>query len=257
LRDALIAVNGVLISSDVEAGSLGSFRVHGYVGGTTIDQDSELGNRAGEGLSRLNEIQVERLNGGGLEWFTPIDGLRVKGSMNYVSHNSASGEIDVVSPTPGVPPGLVASVPFETDTAQVRDFIVGAEYQNGSLTVASEYRNTYVNILIPGVFGGPSSEIQTREQGAYALASYRFLPKWECALFGNWAYSSSDNFPSDSVADFRRTAGVALRFDPTENWLIKAEFQRNRGTLGLDRNDNPEGMSEYWNLLAIKTTFDF
>lgn len=74
---------------------------------------------------------------------------------------------------------------------------------------------------------------------------------------GTWSYSKNYNAFADSVADFKRAAVIALRFDPTEHWLIKAEFQRNRGTLGVYGQDNPAGTSEYWNLFTIKTTYDF
>lgn len=74
---------------------------------------------------------------------------------------------------------------------------------------------------------------------------------------GTWSYSKDYNGFSDPTADFKRGAVAALRFDPTEHWLIKAEFQRNRGTLGVYGQDNPNGMSEYWNLFTVKTTYDF
>jgi hypothetical protein len=57
---------------------------------------------------------------------------------------------------------------------------------------------------------------------------------------------------------FNRGVVAAVRCDITSHWLVKAEFQRNRGTAFLLVQNAPaSGYEEYWNLFALKTTFDF
>jgi len=251
-RDFFIAVNGVIGSATIEAGALGSFHGHAYVGGQTVSTDSAIADEyRGAGVSSIDGIHVKRADGGGVEWVTPVEGLRFKGSVHHVNHMIADATTDVV-----IAPPAVTSLPWQIDLENYVNFIAGGEFQVGNLTIASEYSNAYYKAVFTPP-GQTETAVHNRTQGAYLNGSYRFLPKWEGSLMGTWSYAVDDSKPQDSVYSFRRGAVIALRFDPTEHWLIKAEFQRNRGTLGVAPRDNPDGTSEYWNEFALKTTYDF
>ena len=264
-RDFQVAVNGAAVNG-AWSGRLGALRGNAYFGGQTVDSDGAIADRytAAATVSTVDNITVRSAGGGGLEWNTPMEGLRFKGSALSVSHMVA----DVTSSAgEQLAPGIRVSgdQSWKIDLTNYVNWIVGAEYQVGNFTLASEYSNQYysVDINTPtyitnvGPIPVPATHVSNRTQGAYLNGSYRFHPKWEGSLMGTWSYSNDYAGAGDLVANFKRAAVLALRFDPTEHWLIKAEFQRNRGTLGVYGQDNPNGTSEYWNLFTVKTTYDF
>ena len=264
-RDFQVAVNGAAANAAWNGG-LGSLRGNAYIGGQTVDSNGAIADRytAAATVSSVDNITVRGAGGGGLEWITKMEGLRFKGSALSVSHMVADVTTNAGTQlAPGV--SVASDQSWKIDLTKYVNWIVGGEYQIGNFTIASEYSNQYysVDINTPtyitnfGPIPVPSTSVSNRTQGAYLNGSYRFHSKWEASLMGTWSYSKDYNGLSDSVTDFKRGAVVALRFDPTEHWLIKAEFQRNRGTLGVYGQDNPDGVSEYWNLFTVKTTYDF
>jgi len=265
-RDFQVAVNGVEANGTWNGGAIGSFHANAYIGGQTVDSNGAIAQRFTEAatVSTVDNITVRGAGGGGLEWNTPMEGLRFKGSVLSVSHMVADVTTNAGTQlAPGIT--VTSDQSWKIDLTKYVNWVVGGEYQIGNFTFASEYSNQYysVDINTPtyntnfGPIPVPATLTSNRTQGAYVNGSYRFHPKWEGSLMGTWSYSKNYNAFADSVADFKRAAVIALRFDPTEHWLIKAEFQRNRGTLGVYGQDNPAGTSEYWNLFTIKTTYDF
>ena len=264
-RDFQVAVNGAAVNGSW-SGGFGALRGNAFFGGQTVDSDGAIADRytAAGTVSTVNNITVRSAGGGGLEWNTPLEGLRFKGSALSVSHMLADVTTNAgESLAPGVQ--VSGDQSWQIDLTKYVNWIVGGECQIGNFTFASEYSNQFysvdVNTPTFTTNGGPISATSTvasnRTQGAYLNGSYRFHPKWEGSLMGIWNYSKDYDGAGDSVGDFKRAAVLAMRFDPTEHWLIKAEFQRNRGTLGVYGQENPDGISEYWNLFTVKTTYDF
>lgn len=264
-RDFQVAVNGAELNG-AWSGGFGSLRGNAYIGGQTVDSNGAIADRytAAPTVSTVDNITVRGAGGGGLEWTTPMEGLRFKASALSVSHMVADVTTNAGT---GLAPGVAVAgdQSWKIDLTKYVNWIVGGEYQVGNFTIASEYSNQYytVDINTPtyntnfGPIPVPPSSASNRTQGAYLNGSYRFHSKWEASLMGTWSYSKDYADTGDSVANFKRGAVAALRFDPTEHWLIKAEFQRNRGTLGVYGQENPGGVSEYWNLFTVKTTYDF
>jgi len=50
---------------------------------------------------------------------------------------------------------------------------------------------------------------------------------------------------------------AALRFDVTPSWLFKLEAHRMDGTDLVLNVENPSGLKENWNLVAIKSSINF
>jgi hypothetical protein len=113
--------------------------------------------------------------------------------------------------------------------------------------------------------GTPIDEEFTRENGAYLSAAWRFHPKFEGLIGGQWGLSDGDldGSPVDPTPGERkhhRSINIALRWDVTDHWLIKAEAMWADGTLlitGGEQQDTPNGIQENWSLYTLKTTFDF
>jgi hypothetical protein len=58
---------------------------------------------------------------------------------------------------------------------------------------------------------------------------------------------------------FSKIATVGLRWDPTPNLMLRAQYQWNQGTLVLSQLENPDfpRQREYWTLLALQVAFRF
>ena len=273
-RDLYIAANGFQLSGSVRAGIFGSLDASGFIGTQNVDNKAgtPVADQFGQGLFAVTSINVKRFDGASLTWNTPLDGLRFKGSFLHASGITASGNVQegvgFGTPVPGM--SSVITFPATGVTYQLptwQSIILGGEYQHGNLTLACEYLNEYYKAVYDfdaatsALVGSRHNEEYSRIQGAYGSAAYRFHPKWEGCIGYNWMMLDDGN--PQSVANDElgrhehRGMSFALRFDPIEHWLIKAEFQRNRGTLNVSTADNPAGLSEYWNMFALKTTFDF
>ena len=246
LRDLNVAVNGAGMTTTVRPGNLGAFTLFLYGGGQNIDEQGPLADLLANpalGIGGFDRMSIKNDVGGALTWQTPLDGLRIKGSLKNVN----GFEADVAAPLPGGP----------VDLRMVHYYsgIVGADYQQGDLVVAAEFADAYGS-LITDLQGGGEVPGHLRQRGAYGTVAYRFVERWEALAGFNWY--CDNGMVHDPVASFTRGAVLALRCDITSHWLVKAEFQRNRGTALLDpKYAPPSGYDEYWNLLALKTTFDF
>lgn len=245
-RDLFIATNGAGLGSNLDAGALGRLGLFTYIGGQTIDEDGPLGTAFASATlgNTVDSITLKHQAGVSLTWETPLEGLRLKGSFLASDNVNVESHISVATPTV-VNRSIPISLPYYYST------IAGAEFQHGDLTAAAEYSNAYGKIETDLTSLGAG--VQTsylRQQGAYGSLAYRFHESWEALGAYTWSYEKES--VHDPVASFNRGVVVALRYDVTDHWLIKAEFQRNRGTAFVD-----EGDEEYWNLFALKTTFDF
>ena len=50
---------------------------------------------------------------------------------------------------------------------------------------------------------------------------------------------------------------AAVNLMPLSNWSLKVEFRDVYGELGINKGDNPGGIENHWQVLALKTTVDF
>jgi hypothetical protein len=246
-RDVALAVNGAGVNLAFHPDRIGNFQLYAYVGGQNIDKDGPIADAfidPANGISGVDSITVRRVDGFSLTWETPLEGLKLKGSVEQVN------EIKVNAYSTAAIGSSVVNLPVTFLLPNYLSTIVGGEYQTGNLTLASEYslsQSKIVTDLSALGFGESVSELHT--EGLYGTASYRFLQHFEGLLGATWEHESAG---ANTVA--ARTAGTiaALRWDVTDHWLVKAEFQRNKGSKLAS-----SGTEEYWNLFALKTTFDF
>jgi len=272
-RDLYVAGNGAEANSTVQAGKAGSFDLSLFFGGQTADHQAgtPLADALSPGLGiTLDKLDVKRVVVASVAWNAPLDGLRVKGSFEGVKDVTFGGSSADLTNL-GFP--TFASVPTFTLDGNLPHFmtyLLGAEYQHGNLTLAAEYSLTMIKLeeTLNGLSPIPSTTVITasgRNKAAYLVGTYQLTPKWSAAAGWNWAIN--DQLATNPVptlqADLdaaksneQRGFLVAVRYDPAPHWLIKAEFERNRGNAVTDTSD-PTHLSLYWNLFALKTTFDF
>lgn len=246
-RDVFLAVNGVGENLTFRPAGLGSFQLYAFIGGQNVDKDGPLGdafNIPSRGISGIDSIAIRREDGASLTWETPLEGLKLKGSILQ------SYGIDVNAYSEIVASGRVVRLPITYSLPNYINTIVGFEYQHGDFLVASEYTNARSEIIADySALGLGQTTSELNQEGLYGSASYHFLGRFDGLIGESWNHSKSD---VETVASRTVSTIFALRCDITEHWLVKAEFQRNKGTL-----DATTGTQEFWNLFALKTTFDF
>lgn len=264
-RDLVIAANGFQLSGALRAGSIGSYDWSAFVGTQNVDNrtGTPIADQFGQGYFSMTGMNVKRMDGASLTWNTPLDGLRIKGSFMHATDLTVTGQVQSSAGAISFPAtGVTYIVPTWSSV------IFGSEFQRGNWVLAAEYLNEYYKVNydysadVDAVLPGPAhNEEYQRMQGAYGSVAYRFHPQWETTVGYQWMMTEDGLSRTAANDDLRRNehraVSIALRFDPVDHWLIKVEYQRIAGTMNIARADNPQGMSEYWNLFALKTTFDF
>jgi hypothetical protein len=240
-RDFMLAVNGFGLTASYNAGPLGSFEINGFIGTNnySADEGGIYDLMADLGMDP-NRISIQSTQGGQLTWSTPLDGLRLKYSLSNAAGFEARGSFAAI-------PGST----YDFVMPNYWDNIWSLEYQYKDLLISAEYNYIFLRGTISGSFL-PDSEITSTTDAAYISAAYRVLPKWE--VLGGWQWSKTD---SDTTSKWY-ALNAAVRYDITDHWLIKAEYQWTHGTSILRVAEQPDGtIEDIWSYVAIKTTFDF
>lgn len=253
-RDIMLAINGVGLTTTFNAGPLGSFDLNAFVGDNNYDSsEGPLYDIFNELLGEPSSLSVEMIRGGQLTWNTPLEGLRLKYSLLDAYKFKAEGTAAVVIVAP--PPTSPVSIPYSFEIPHYWDNIFSAEYQYGDLTIAGEYNYTFFHATVE-VDGVQQSETTDAIHSTYLSLAYRFHPQWEA--LGGWQWSQTTAEGTAPSKEKWYAWNAALRYDVTNHWLIKAEYQWTHGTGLLSVADQEDGtLEETWGYFALKTTFDF
>jgi opacity protein-like surface antigen len=258
-RDIMLAVNGFGANSTVNAGALGSFDLNAYVGNNNYSaSEGPLHDTFTNLLGEPSSIEVEMIRGGQLTWNPPIDGLRLKYSLLDAYKFTAEGAVATIVIDPDGP-GPIPLGPFDItysfDIPHYWDNIFSIEYQFSNFTVAAEYDYTYFRSHVE-VFGQGPIDNSNATHSTYLSAAYRFHPKWEAV--GGWQWSETTTAGSQNTNTKWYAWNAALRYDITDHWLVKAEYQWTHGLGPVSAAEQGDGTTEeIWSYVALKTTFDF
>ena len=125
----------------------------------------------------------------------------------------------------------VASVEYETSIATYASEVVAG---GGALQIESTLAGTQLM----------DTRNAIRFAGGYAGATWH-LPH---NLSANTAYDVQLGNRLDPGYNRAQRLILGLRYDLTEHWLVKAEWQGVQGTYGVFDTDNPDGASAYWQI---------
>ncbi|MBX3226886.1 MAG: hypothetical protein KF837_06220 [Labilithrix sp.] len=240
-RDFLLAQTGGEVYGRVRLGSLGAFEYRLFGGTIFVDPGNQT-----TSAQPITNVDVPYVVGERAMWETPLEGLRVGGTLEAAKLN-----LDFIIPpgNPQYPPG--------PSTLGLRAVIgiLSAEYVRDRLLLATEYaRSTaqYDSPLLP-----PQAPIVT--ESFYAMASYRFASWFTPGLYYSATYATvADRSGRDkSMHDVAAT----LRFDVNPWWIVKLEGHAISGTAGLDPALNggtpTTAMTQNWGAFFVKSTVHF
>jgi hypothetical protein len=238
-RDFLLAQTGLELYGYLALGAGGGLDYRLY-GGTVFVELSE------SAFVAPTDVQVPYIFGGRVMWETPLDGLRVGGSVQALRLDFNG----LLAPAPGAPRvPVVARLPVVLWAAS-------AEYALQDLLLATEYSRWRVEV--ESMTMGYESRVRYQER-CYVMGSYRVAP-W----FTPGAYISAF-YPNVDVREGRQSYqhdfAATLRFDVNSHWLVKLEGHFMHGTADLDSTLNGGAplatLSENWGLFLAKMTAYF
>lgn len=240
-RNFLLAQTGFELYGYRASESLGALEYRLYGGTIQLDIPSTPGSP-----SVIRNISAPYVVGGRLMWEAPLEGLRLGGSVQVLRLDA-----DLQSASD---PTAVASV-----RVPALLWIGSLEYTAGHWLFAAEYsqwgsETTSSNAAVTR----PRPHIVSER--FYALLAYHALTWLHLGSYFSVNYGNIEN-RGQPRQNYQYDLAGTLRFDLTENWLLKLEGHWVQGTLGLSPalNDNRPitDLSSRWAVFLLKTTAYF
>jgi hypothetical protein len=233
-RDLLLAQTGAELYGYVEIQKLGSLEYRLYGGTLTTDTPAPP-----KGLT-LTQFRVSYVGGGRLMWQTPLDGLRVGGS--------------------------VQTLKFVEDLATASGAPLDLDFRFVLWLASAEY--SFRDWLIAGEFGRWHAEVDTNTAAPafttnsryYVMAGYRLRPWLTPAVYYSGFEPHLARAPVGN-AKYQHDIAATLRFDVNSFWLFKLEGHYISGTADLDSGINGgtplAQLPASWMMFLAKTTVYF
>jgi hypothetical protein len=238
-REILFAQTGVELYGFLRSDSLGALDYRLFGGTIFLDADSLTPRGSAFDL----DFHVPYVIGGRLIWETPLQGLRVGGSVEAV-------RIETTVLIPGA-----SSIVIENDSLLWVGF---AEYAAGDLVLTSEYSRWSGKQESNDPASSPP--IDNQSERAYAMATYRVTPWLQPGAYYSLFFPDVDN--REGRENIQHDVAMTLRFDINPYWLVKLEGHYMAGTAGLVnplRIGAPDisQADAYWAAFFLKATGHF
>jgi hypothetical protein len=238
-REILFAQTGIEVYGFLRLHSLGALDYRAFAGTIFLDRH----NLTPPGAAFDLEFKVPYVVGGRLLWETPLDGLRVGGSVEAV-------RLDTTVFASGIDP-----IQIENHSLL---WVGSVEYGIGDLMLTAEYSRWSGNQDSNNPALSPPLD-NTSERG-YVMASYRVTPWLQPGAYYSGLFPDVDQ--REGRENRQHDVAGTLRFDLNAHWLVKLEGHYMAGTAGLlnPLRINPPDIStadRYWGAFFAKTTAHF
>jgi hypothetical protein len=186
----------------------------------------------------VTTLDTPYLIGGRLLWESPLEGLRVGGSVQYLELKSKL---------------LLGATPVAVDVPALL-WIGSVEYSAAGLHLASEYSRWHVDTESSDETLYPSTS--TTSERAYVMGSYRVAPWLEPGVYYSLVYPNVEVRKGRAAS--QHDIAATLRFDVGSNWLVKLEGHYMIGTAALSPSLNrgvpTSELEDHWGLILTKIT---
>jgi hypothetical protein len=252
-RDALLAQTGIELYGYIALGAAGALDYRLYGGTLYLD----LGDSS---TARFGNLEVPYVIGARAMWLTPLPGLQLGGTVQALRFDGVYTPSGPGDPTlAGLAQGRLIPADYAGPIAfriPARFWLASLEYSLGDLSLASEYGRTLadIDITVPGPASPP---VQTSES-FYVMGSYRVAPWLNPGAYYSIRFPDVNDRHGREA--YQHDVALTLRFDLTQNWLLKVETHYMHGTAGLDAALNgaaPSTLEKDWAVLLLKTTAYF
>ncbi len=241
-RDFLLAQTGVELYGDHPIGSLGALDYRAYVGTIFID----LGLQPPNSPIQIAKLTIPYVFGTRVMWETPLEGLRVGGSVQRLRLETELLDARDAS----MPRAITADIPATLAVGSL-------EYARNDFLFAAEYARWYTRVETSDPTVIPATRAISERM--YGLAAYRAQPWLQVAGYYSLYYPTLDDRAGPSAR--QHDVATTVRFDITPNWCLKLEGHHMRGTASLSSSLNPghtlDQLANRWLLFVAKTTVYF
>jgi hypothetical protein len=262
-RDYTVANTGFGVYGNIQLGGAGDIDYQAVVGEINVSEDNTLlksnlwdtnafllafGPPGGPLATELVYESGETTNAA-LVYNLPVDGLRM--GLSYMEN---SGVIDVKS----------FGLSMGEMTNKTGDFVIwSAEYANDLFVLASEFWTLSTVTDMTAIFGpGPFSVSENDSEGYYLQATLVVPGADGLYLTGLYDVYHPNKESTSGPTEYRNDSALAIRYDVTESFSLKAEFHDVEGAAGVSRFlNNPDPMTdlreENWNYSVVKASYVF
>ncbi len=262
-RDSANALRGIGVYGHLFPFIPGNVNYEIQYGEMYIDGDGALARFMENMLSQslqvpeldITKFDIGNTYTGNLVWKTPLDGLRLGGSIIKLD-----GKVDFKTPE-GIP------LPYDIESSEISTLSIEYTYEN--LVLAAEYLKAETDTII-GVQTGQmpimiKKPVATSSKGYYFSAVYRFTDWFELGAYYSVYYPDKNDkqgkiFKAQGQPGYKawqKDIVFSTRFDINDYWIFKIEGQFINGAATMLPQHNPEGMDEDSFLLAVKATYNF
>ena len=245
-RDLYNATDGGKAFGYFHIGPLGALEYSAFVGRTHPSVNGGFVTYLNDiGYGNVTEIAINYVWGGMLHWHTPIEGLGARLTAIDMRDLTATGSI---------PPGIT----LNSSSSSYFTVVPSVIYERGPLTLVTEalFTNGSSEINFTNASGTPVAPPLVQEDrtcGAYVSGSWHFSGDVDSTVSVERLWSDARDLNQPNTTRF----SLAARWGITEHWSVKAEYQHMVGPGAALAADNPDGVSDHWDLFALKTTVDF
>lgn len=282
-RQFLTAFNGGSVYANLPAGK-GDFEFEFAYGGSDLDPDSgivqdifmrvnnsfeskltaklhatnQIAKNAGLRFAHVGDPERGGSTDNGysakLLWNTPVEGLKIGGTRTDLDLHM--DENLIFQP---IMPGAPA---FQTKVDLNYKFLIdigSMEYTINKFTFAGEFMAAHgqQNLLLvttPNLIASASTaSIAQTSQGSYLQCVYRHNDRHEWSLYRGEFFFDRNNKVWNT---WQKDTCASFRYNVNPNWSIKIEHHWIDG-IGLVQKNLNTNFDRKWNLIAIKTTYNF
>ncbi len=255
-RDAFTRIQGAGVYGEIPLGLAGSLSYQAAIGASNLPEDGGVAREVeNSGVFEVEDIDNRIGYNGSLQWRLPVEGLRI----GVTGLRGTDLELTLRTTVP-----LSPEIPAGIGVTHKIDFwaeVFSAEYMSEKLTLAAEYMVSKTTDNFVGIRPIDSE----KSEGYYLNAAYRLTDRLQIGAYYSEFYPDKDDKDGDRFTRgerpdhkaWQKDLAVSVRFDVTDDWIVKLEGHRMNGTGLLLDSDNPEGLEEDWYLFAAKVSFSF
>lgn len=235
-RDFLLAQTGVEIYGRINLRSAGALEYRHYVGTIFLDPAAQTSL-----ATRVDDINVPFVVGERLIWETPLEGLRLGGSLQALrlDANLVYKDKPLAIEIPAVL--AVGSVEY-----QAHDVLLAAEYSRWRVGIES----SDPSVVRPG---------RVVSERGYVMGSVRATRWLSPGLYYSVYFPDVDH--RSGRAAMQHDVAATLRADINAHWLVKVEGHYMNGTAdvspALNEGKSRDVLDRSWGLFLAKTTAYF
>lgn len=256
VRDATLSLQGIGVYGYFDLKAAGGLSYQAMMGTQNLEPSEKtlqsLMGMTGKTSTIANDsIDVDSKYAFALLWDTPLEGLRVGGTLDdtdltFYSHFTKNT------------PRFDAGDPIIGNIKQVQSIVYSIEYTWGDLMIVGEYIRTKRDIM----YIRWQSMRNVESDGWYLGASYVFADWFQLGGYYSETYGDVDDrdgiHEDPAFKAWLKDTCLTARFDINAYCSFKLEGHRFDGVQGLAGFDNLEGnWEEDWTLIAAKVTFSF